>query len=314
MDVEPRRLRAFLAVAETLHFSRAAALLHVSQPALSQQVRLLEEDLGARLFDRTSRQVALTAAGEALLQAAPRVLYETERLVEDVRQAATGVTGRLTIGSVRTGLASVVPGIVREFTTHHPRIRFELVHMDTTQQLRALQERTIDLGVVRSASPVRTLRIEPLVSEPLMLAVPSDHALAGREEVDPTDLAGEQFVSWPRHLGADFSDIVTGFCRAHGFDPDVVSEANDIDSQLALVAAGFGVSLQPAFYAAARPAGVAFCRLGGPPPQVALQLAWRRDNPPGVVQDFVDVARRVTRGPNAGSPEGDALTHPSSSH
>ncbi len=297
MDVEPRRLRAFLAVAQTLHFSRAAALLHVSQPALSQQVRLLEEDLGARLFERTSRQVALTAAGEALLVAAPRVLYETERLVAEVLQAAAGVTGRLTIGSVRTGLASVVPGIVREFTAHHPRVRFELVHMDTSRQLRALQERTIDLGVVRAALPVRSLRIEPLVSEPLMLAVPADHPLAEQEEVDPAALADERFVSWPRHLGADFSDIVTAYCREHGFAPDVISEANDIDSQLALVAAGFGVSLQPAFYAGAQPAGVVFRRLRGPPPEVALQLAWRRDNPPSVVQDFVDVARRVTSGP-----------------
>lgn len=294
MDVEPRRLRAFLAVAQTLHFSRAAGLLHVSQPALSQQIRLLEEDLGARCFERTSRQVELTAAGEALLQAAPRVLYESERLVEDVRQAAAGVTGRLTIGSVRTGLASVVPGIVREFTRHHPRIRFELVHLDTSRQLRALQERTIDLGVVRAASPVPSLRIEPLVAEPLMLAVPADHPLAQREEVEPAALARERFVSWPRHLGADFADIVTAFCREHGFTPDVVSEANDIDSQLALVAAGFGVSMQPAFYAGARPAGVVFRRLAGPPPEVALQLAWRRDHPPSAVQDFVDVARRVT--------------------
>lgn len=299
MDLDSRRLRVFLVAAEELHFSRAARRLHLSQPALSQQIRLLERDLDVALFVRTSRQVALTPSGEALVQTAPRVLHELEGAVEAARQAARGVTGRLSVGSVRTGLASVVPTVMRAYTLAHPDVRFEVMHMDTGLQLRALVERSIDVGIVRAASPTPALEIELLVSEPLMLAMPENHRLAGEERIDPTDLARERFVSWPRYLGADFSDIVVTFCREHGFSPDVVSEGGDIDTQLALVAAGFGVSLQPAFYAGACPSGVVFRALLGSPPQVALQMAWRRDNPPPVVTHFVETARRL-RGTVAG--------------
>lgn len=293
MDLDSRRLRVFLVVADELHFSRAAQRLHLSQPALSQQVRGLERTLGVDLFVRTSRQVALTPAGEALLQRAPRALHELDRAVEAAQQAARGVTGRLSIGSVRTGLASVVPTVMREFTLAHPEVRFEVAHMDTTQQLRALTEGTIDVGIVRAASPTRPLVIEPLVSEPLMLALPARHRLAGADQIDPGELAGEKFVSWPRYLGADFSDIVVAFCRAHGFSPTVVTEGDDIDTQLAMVAAGFGVSLQPAFYAGSCPTGVVFRPLMGRPPLVALQIAWRRGTAPPAVAEFVATARRL---------------------
>lgn len=293
MDVDTRRLRVFLAVAEELHFSRAAERLHLSQPALSQQVRLLERDLGVALFTRTSRQVGLTLAGEALQQAAPRVLHELDRAVEAARQAAHGITGRLTIGSVRTGLASVLPEVMRAFTVDHPHVRFDLVHMDTALQLRALADRSIDVGIVRAAADTPGLVVEPLVAEPLMLALPTGHRLASSgTPIDPRDLAEELFVSWPRHLGVEFSDIVVAYCREHGFSPRVVSEGGDIDTQLALVAAGFGVSLQPAFYARASPAGVVFRPLQGSPPQVALQVAWRRDGAPAVVAQLVETARR----------------------
>ncbi len=289
VDIDTRRLRVFLTVAQELHFRRAATLLHMSQPALSQQIRLLERDLKVELFVRTSRQVELTPAGEALKQAAPRAIYEVERAMEAARHAALGTTGRLLIGSVRTGLAQVVPKVMREFTSAHPGVRYELVHMDTTLQLRALQDRRIDIGVVRTAPPTEHLTIEPLVSEPLMVALPAEHRLAVEREVNPSDLEQEQFVSWPRHLGPDFFDIVIAFCRDHGFSPQVNTEGDDIDTQLALVAAGFGVSLQPAYYSQARPDGVVFRPLSGNPPVVVLQIARRRDCAP-LVEEFAKIA------------------------
>ena len=292
MDLHTHRLRVFLTVAHELHFSRAAEQLHMSQPALSQQVRALERALHVELFVRTSRMVELTPAGEALLTAAPRVLHELDRAVDATQQAAAGNTGRLVIGSVRTGLADVVPRVMRSFTADHPHVRFEVAQMDTSLQLRALADRRIDIGVVRSAPPTASLVIEPLVSEPLMVALPADHPLAAHEVVDPADLADQPFVSWPRHLGADFFDIVVAFCRRHGFSPDVNTEGGDIDSQLALVAAGFGVSLQPAFYAGAAPTTVVFRPLSGATPAVVLQIAYRRDSPP-VVLHFAAAARQA---------------------
>jgi DNA-binding transcriptional LysR family regulator len=300
MDLDSRRLRVFLTVARELHFSRAAQQLHMSQPALSQQVRALERDLRVELFVRTSRVVELTAAGEALLAAAPRALYELDRAIETAQGAAAGNVGRLVIGSVRTGLADVVPRVMRAFTADHPLVRFEVVQMDTALQLRALVDRRIDVGIVRSAPATESLVIEPLVSEPLMLALPADHPLAGTALIDPATLAHESFVSWPRHLGADFFDIVVAYCRRHGFSPLVNTEGADIDSQLALVSAGFGVSLQPAFYARACPAGVVFRALTGPVPTVDLQMAWRSDAR-SAVKNFI-AAARSTLGQAEGGP------------
>ena len=292
MDLDSRRLRVFLTVARELHFSRAARQLHISQPALSQQVRALERDLRVELFVRTSRQVELTPAGRALADAAPRALHELDRAIETARQAAVGSFGRLVIGSVRTGLAGVVPRVMRTVARDRPELRLEVIQMDTDAALRALVDRRIDVGVVRAAAPVENLVIEPLVAEGLVLALPVDHPLAPAERIDPAGLAGQRFVSWPRHLGADFFDIVVGYCRDHGFSPAVVAEGDDIDTQLALVAAGLGVSLQPAFYAGAVPTGVVFRPLLGPTPRVALQMAWRRDRSPAV-DHFVEAARRA---------------------
>ena len=293
--MDSRRLRMFLTVARELHFSRAAQQLHISQPALSQQVRALERDLQVELFVRTSRIVVLTAAGEALFASAPRALYELDRTIETTQKAAAGNMGRLVIGSVRTGLAEVVPHVMRAFTIDHPLIRFEVVHMDTALQLRAIVGRRIDVGIVRSAPPTDSLLIEPLVSEPLMLALPADHPLARASTIDPALLANEPFVSWPRHLGADFYDIVIAYCRQQGFSPHIKTEGADVDSQLALVSAGFGVSLQPAFYARACPADVVFRALTGVVPTVDLQMAWRHDSRPAVTQ-FIDAARHTLGG------------------
>ncbi len=163
MDADVRQLRMFLVVARELHFSRAAEQLHMSQPALSQQVRALERDLGVELFTRTSRQVALTPAGEALLAAAPRAIYEMDEAVLTARRAASGATGRLIVGSVRSGLSSVVPSLMRAFWDAHPEVRLEVYQMDTSAQLRALTERRIEVGVVRAAGPTPSLSIEPLV-------------------------------------------------------------------------------------------------------------------------------------------------------
>jgi DNA-binding transcriptional LysR family regulator len=295
MDADVRQLRMFLVVARELHFSRAAEQLHMSQPALSQQVRALERDLRVELFVRTSRQVTLTPAGQALLAAAPRAIYEMDEAVLTTRRAATGAIGRLVVGSVRSGLSSVVPDLMRAYWEAHPEVRLEVYQMDTTAQLRALAERRIEVGVVRAAGPTPSLTIEPLVAESLMVALPTDHPLAELDSIDPTRLAGENFVISPRHLGVDFFDIVVAYCRGNGFSPKINAEGDDVDTQLALVAAGIGVSLQPAFFASTAPDRVTFRTLTGPGPLVALQLAWRNDCSLAT-HAFVQSARRVVAG------------------
>jgi DNA-binding transcriptional LysR family regulator len=294
MDVELRQLRVFLTVASELHFSRAARRLHVSQPALSQQIRALEKTLGAALFDRSSRATELTPAGRVLLDAAPRVLFEAERAQSLVTQAANGAVGLLVVGSVGTALASVTPRILRAMRASFPDLQLEVSQQDTGAQLTALADGRLDVGVVRAASSTAAVAVEHLVSEPLLAALPGDHPLAARDEIDPADLAAEAFVLWPRSLGMAFFDIITSYCREHGFSPRIVAEGADIETQLGLVAAGLGVSLQPAYYANLRPPGVVFRPLSGDVPMVALQVAWRRADRSPAVAHFVDAARALS--------------------
>ncbi len=295
MDVELRQLRVFLAVASELHFSRAARRLHVSQPALSQQIRALERTLGAALFDRSSRGTELTPAGRVLLDAAPRVLFEAERAQTLVTQAAQGAVGLLVVGSVGTALASITPRILRSVRAQFPDLQLEVSQQDTAAQLVALADGRLDVGLVREATASDTIAVEHLVAEPLVAALPHDHRLAGGDsdvEVDPAALADEPFVLWPRPLGRAFFDLITAYCREHGFSPRIVAEGADIETQLGLVAAGLGVSLQPSYYANLRPPEVVFRSLSGTVPMVALQVAWRRANRSPAVTHFVEAARR----------------------
>src|SRR3954447_6394479 len=185
MDVELRQLRVFLTVASELHFSRAARRLHVSQPALSQQIRALEKTLGAALFDRSSRATELTPAGRVLLDAAPRVLFEAERAQSLVTQAADGAVGLLVVGSVGTALASITPQILRAMRTSFPDLQLEVSQQDTAAQIVALADGRLDVGLVRAASATVAVEVEHLVSEPLVSALPADHPLAGQDEIDP---------------------------------------------------------------------------------------------------------------------------------
>jgi DNA-binding transcriptional LysR family regulator len=295
MDLELRQLRTFLAVAAELHFSRAARRLHVSQPALSQQIRALERTLGAALFDRSSRATELTPAGRVLLDAAPRVLFEAERAQSLVTQAANGAVGLLNVGSVGTALASITPRILRSVRAHFPDLQLEVSQQDTAAQLVALADGNLDVGLVRAAEPTETVAVEHLVSEPLLAALPSDHPLAGGTSIVPEDLADEPFVLWPRPLGRAFFDIITRYCLDHGFSPRIVAEGADIETQLGLVAAGLGVSLQPSYYANLRPPGVVFLPLEGEVPQIALQVAWRRSDRSPAVAHFVEAAMECAR-------------------
>jgi DNA-binding transcriptional LysR family regulator len=269
--------------------------LHVSQPALSQQIRALERTLGAALFDRSSRATELTPAGQVLLDAAPRVLYEAERAQLLVTQAANGAVGLLTVGSVGTALASITPRILRSVRARFPDLQLEVAQQDTSAQLVALADGRLDVGLVRAAAATEAVAVEHLVAEPLLVAVPSDHPLASGSSIVPEDLAEEPFVLWPRPLGRAFFDIIVAYCLEHGFSPRIVAEGADIETQLGLVAAGLGVSLQPSYYANLRPPGVVFLPLEGEVPQVALQVAWRRTDRSPAVAHFVEAAQECAR-------------------
>jgi DNA-binding transcriptional LysR family regulator len=290
--VDTSLLRSFLEVAQRLHFGQAADRLQVTQPALSHQIRRLEEYVGTPLFERTSRQVRLTAAGQILVPQARRVLADLERALFHCRAAADGGTGHLKIGSIGAALNGITPHLVRGLREHLPGLALQLIQMDTPVQLAALRAGELDLGVVRSAGPASEVCLEDLFLEPMTIALPGNHRLASAGIVTAADLRNEPFILWPRTASPLFHDQVLTYCGAAGFEPHVVMEGADIETQLGLVSAGIGVSPQPASFASLRRRGVEFRPLDNAPESM-VQLSWHATAPPEHLPTVIEIAHAM---------------------
>ncbi|MFI6082538.1 LysR substrate-binding domain-containing protein [Streptomyces sp. NPDC051217] len=273
--MELRRIEYFIAVAEELHFSRAAERLGIAQPALSQQIKRLETALGVRLLTRNRRRVALTAAGAAFLPRARETVASAERAVRTARRTAAGELGRLVLGFVGSATAEVLPRVLPLLRRDYPELRLVLKEMTSTEQLTALGNGELDLGLLRPPSPpVPGLRARLVAREPLLAALPSGHPLAGRDRVGPGDLRGEPFVLFPREKGQWLHDLITDYCRGRGgAHPVVAQEAVMMQTIVALVAAGTGVSLVPASQRLIARPGVVFRSLVAGP-MVDLAAMW----------------------------------------
>jgi len=294
--MELRDLRSFLAVAEELHFGRAADRMRVTQPSLSQRIARLEAELGALLFERTSRRVQLTASGTAFLPGARSALVEASRAARAVRDAANGGTGEVVIGALGSALNGVLPPLVRAFLAQNPDVQVDIRQLDTARQLVALHDRRLDVGFVRSAQPAPEIIVTSLDEEPLVAVLPADHLLAANSEVPLAALADEPFVFWPRQVSVGFYDEVIADCQRLGFSPHIRLEAHGAETLLGLVAAGLGVSVQPHSYRNLGRAGVVFRPLSDSVLTTTLQVAHHRDNPSPVLQRFLTaIGQHVSR-------------------
>ena len=293
-------LRYFVAVAEELHFGRAAARLHVTQPSLSRAVRQLERELGADLLTRTKRSVRLTEAGRALLQAAPHAMEEVERACELARGAARGETGQLRLGFLPSANVALVPALVRESRKASPHLLLRLHELFDDPQLAALSERRLDLGILRAPRPDDELTFEPLLREDLSLVVARDHRLARRRRVSFRDLRHEDLIIWPRSMAAQTYDSVIEACRTAGFSPHVVQEADSSQTIIGLVAAGVGVAVLASSYGARSGEDVVFLPIAGS--ESTLYLAWRAGDASAARDNLMAIARRVAgvRGQSSG--------------
>lgn len=274
-----RYLRSFVAVAEERHFAHAAERLHVAQPWLSQQIRRIEAELGVSLFERTSRRVDLTPAGEALLPRAREILSTVERAAEDARCAATGELGRLAIGFTGSATYALLPRVANALRVALPRVELELHgEMLTPAQVVSLLEGSIDIGLLRP--PVRRpeVRVEVVSREPLLAAVPAAHALAGEPRISLGQLAPEPFVSYVSDFRSVVHDAVERACEAQGFVPRIVLEAAETATLISFVGAGMGVALLPASATHLQMQGVVYRPLAEDTPVVELALAWRSDD------------------------------------
>lgn len=272
-----RQLRSFVVLAEELHFGRAASRLGITQPSLSQQMQQLEAELGMPLVERTSRRVSLTAAGSILLQGADRTLAEAERAVAAVQDLRSGRSGRLVIGSLGAGLNGPLPEILRRarasgasFTTHVRHFA------DSASQERELLAGNLDIGLLREVAHHRAIESRELLSESFVAYVPSGDRLATRNQISLGELADHPFVLWPRHLGESFYDTVIAACSRHGFTPVIDGIGDSLEAQLALVAAGVGVSVQAASNESLTRAGVTIVRLAPADISAQLRVAYHR--------------------------------------
>lgn len=246
MDVELRHLRYFVAVAEELHFGRAAARLHMAQPPLSQAIRRLEAELGCELLTRTSRSVRLTPAGAAFLGRARRTLRNVEDDVHEARSIGRGETGLLNVGFVGSAMLTTLPEILRRHLDAHPGVQLRLHESYTSRVVEGLRAGDVDVGIVRDAEPVDELKATTLASEPFVAVLPAGHPLGEAASVSVAALEGAPFVSPPRTAGARAFEKPLSLCEEHGFRPRIAHEASHWLTILRLVGAGLGVSIAPA--------------------------------------------------------------------
>ncbi|WP_279436314.1 LysR family transcriptional regulator [Actinomadura sp. 7K534] len=288
-------LRCFVAVAEELHFGRAAERLGMAQPPLSQRVQRLERELGVRLFDRSSRKVALTAPGRLLLDEARDILTRVDRIYSVAERARLGE-----VGTVRAGLPSdlggpIVAALIAAFRARRPDLRLDLRETGTAEQVRGLAEGALDAGIVRHPCDSRGLELGPMLGRPLGVLVPAASELAASPEVHLADLGGRDLVVPPREEAPGAHDDLLASCRRHGYAPDAVHEARHPQFALGLVLAGTAVALVPRVDDTT---GVAWRPLVGEPLAWRTSCIWRRAGDPEhlrAITDFVAVATAVLR-------------------
>jgi DNA-binding transcriptional LysR family regulator len=296
--VELRHLRSFLAVAEELHFGRAAARLHISQPPLSQQIRRLEDELGARLFRRTKRRVELTPAGQAFLTEARQTLAQAERAVRAAQRAERGELGELVVGYVTSATYGPLPDVIRMFRKRFPDVDLRLQNLRSVWQRQALVDRRIDVGFIRPQVADPRLSYEAIWRESVVVALPDNHPLTRRATVDVSELATELFVVGEPEVAASFYDQVFQvftLCRRAGFTPRVAHRGPDVQAAIALVAAGLGIGPVPAAIQGFKRKGLVYRPLRPRTFRTEMGLAWRRDDDSASVQQFRRVARETAR-------------------
>ena len=293
--MELRHLRYFLAVAEELHFGRAAARLRISQPPLSQQIRRLERELETILFHRTKRRVELTNAGHVFLGEARALVAQAEQAADNAQRASRGELGQLLVGcALWTDFLSGA-SIIRLFARRYPDVEIELRDLTAAEQIAALEARHIHVGILRPPVPSKGLMSERLLSENLVVAFPQGHPLKNYGRVPWRVLADHPYVLCSRRRAPAFDAVVARGCHEAGTTLKVRYEVEHPQTVLAIVAAGLGISLVPASLQLVKRPGVAYRPLWPRGPALETVIAWRREGEQPLVHAFIEVAREVAR-------------------
>lgn len=292
-----RRLRYFTHLAEDLHFGRAAARLGISQPPLSQQIRLLEEELGVQLFERNSRRVALTVAGQLFLKEARQTIAQADHAVTVARRAARGELGALAIGFNATApLVPQVSAAIHRFRQAYPDVALSLSEVATADQAAAIGSGSLDIGFMRCATRpalADALAATRLLRERLFVAMRSDHLLASREGVAIADLAGEPIVAYAAERQGGFTSEAFALIRAAGVEPRTAQSVREVSTLLGLVGAGVGIAVVSQSLCALQSAGLTYLPLVDPGAETAIWLVHRRDAPTQPCRHFLSLVMDV---------------------
>lgn len=291
--IDIRQLRYFQAVAEELHFGRAAARLAIAQPALSRQIQQIEQELGTPLFRRTQRRVELLPAGEVLLERARSIQQELARAVSDARRTGTGELGRLSVGFIHSSTYGLLPSIIGRFRRQYPGIELELHEMPITVQHTALVRGTIDVGLLRVQQAPAEIEVVPVLPDPFVLAVPADHPLASRKRARLRSVAADPFVMFTKSGAPLFHERVRAMCEQAGFAPNIVQHATQIHTVVGLVGAGLGVAVVPASGRNLHPRQVRFVEIADRAEPLHVALAWRRGHETPVTRAFLRVTQEA---------------------
>jgi DNA-binding transcriptional LysR family regulator len=292
-NIDLRHLRYFVAVAEELHFGRAAARMGIQQPPLSQQIKYLESVIGHALFIRTSRSVALTAAGQELLDRARRTLARVQDDLNAVRRVGRGEVGALTVGFAGSAMLTVLPDVIKVYRRDYSDVQLRLLEMATGEGIEHLRDGTVDLCFLRDPGEIEGLVTESLYREPFVAILPVRHRLTGQQSVSVSKLKGEPFVFYRRVMGPVAYDRTMALCERAGFIPQIVQDTPQWPTAIRLIGAGLGVSIAPACIAKLGTPGVVFRRIVAKDAFTEISLG-RRDEPVmPTAAAFIELARRA---------------------
>ncbi|KQW43821.1 MULTISPECIES: LysR family transcriptional regulator [unclassified Roseateles] len=287
--MEFRHLRYFIALAEELHFGRAAQRLAISQPPLSVAIQQLEANVGARLFDRDSKGVRLTPAGVAFRSSAQGLLDRAEDACALAREVQAGEVGRLRLGFVGSTLFNGLSAWLQAFQASHPKVEVVVVELNSQDQINALLGEELDLGLVHTDRLPPTLISQPLYSEPFLACLPANHPAAKLKEIPLALLSDQPFILFSRKGSPDYHARIVEICRQHGFYPRLQHEGRHWLSVVSLVAQGMGVSIVPAAFQRSGIQGATFRPLAEAIESSAVFAAWRQNSADPLIQRFLSM-------------------------
>jgi DNA-binding transcriptional LysR family regulator len=295
--MELRQLQYFVAVAEELHFGRAARRVNISQPPLSIQIRNLEDELGVRLFERTSRCVELTEAGRVFLEEVRGILGKLESAMEVTRDTAKGCIGRIAVGFVGPAMDNFLPAAIRSFSLQNPGIILTLIELSTNEQLESLYSGQIEVGFARIYHhELKNLCCEVVWHESYVLALPEGHHLETQQRIALSDLKGQPMIMYPRRIQPALYDSIIKSCEVAGFTPKVSQEARTKHTTTALVAAGLGVAIVPESSKALRRKGVIYLPITDALPTVEIAMVWRDGSDSPILKRFLNFIKQKQSG------------------